>query len=222
MRGDNIMPFRRLVAPRKRRERRLPVPLMSAPGWLEIYRRFWNASLDRLTDYVKHLKEKGTQMHDLKIIAPQGEPIMIMTRSFDAPRTLVWKALSEPQHIVRWWGPHRHKNRVLQFDWKIGGKWKVESTTPEGQVIVFHGEYRDIAAPETVTQTFAVEGMYEGQYSVDTVTLQEIGDRTLYINVSRLPDVEARDGMLASGMEVGVVEGFERLDQMLEEFKVGA
>jgi uncharacterized protein YndB with AHSA1/START domain len=161
-------------------------------------------------------------MHDLKFIAPPGEPILIMTRSFNAPRPLVWKALSEPEHVIRWWGPHGHKNRVLQFDWKVGGKWKFETTTADGQVIIFHGEYRDIAAPETVTQTFAVEGIYEGQYSVDTVTLQEFDGKTIYVGVSRLPDAESRDAMMASGMEVGVVEGFERLDTMLEEFKADA
>lgn len=222
MRGDNLVPFKRLLALRNQRERRLPVPRTSLRFWLEVYRRFWDASLDRLTDYLPILEEKGTAVHDLKLIAPPGEPIMIMTRSFDAPRALVWKAMSEPQHVVRCWGPRAHKNRVLEFDWRVGGKWRIESTLPDGQVLVFHGEYRDIAAPETVTQTFGIEGMYEGQYSVDTMTLQQIGGRTLYIGVSRLPDVKSRDGMVASGMEVGVVEGFERLDEMLEEFKLKA
>ncbi len=219
MRGDNIIPFRRLLALRKLRERRLPVPLAPALGWLEIYRWFWDASLDRLTDYVKLLKEKGTQMHDLKIIAPQGEPIMVMTRSFDAPRALVWKALSEPEHVVRWWGPHGHKNRALEFDFRVGGKWKIESTLPDGQVIVFFGEFLEIVKPEKVTQTFSFDQLPEGAHSVDTVVLEDHGERTVYRATSTLPDVASRDAMIASGMETGVVEGFERLDQMLEEFK---
>lgn len=189
-------------------------------AWLTLSRRSWLRRLDRLTAYLKIMRKRETEMNDLKLVAPRGEPIMIMTRSFNAPRTLLWKALSEPEHVIRWWGPHSHKNRVLQFDWKVGGKWKFETTTADGQVIIFHGEYRDIAGPETVTQTFAVEGMYDGQFSVDTVTLRELDGKTIYVGVSRLPDAESRDAMMASGMESGVVEGFERLDQMLEEFKV--
>jgi uncharacterized protein YndB with AHSA1/START domain len=222
MPGDKIIPFMRFLALRMQRERQLPVSLAPVRSWLVAYRRFWDVSLDRLTDYLKILKEKGTEMHDLKIIAPPGEPTMLMTRSFDAPRALVWKAMSEREHVIRWFGPHGHKNRVLEFDWRVGGKWKIETTTGDGQAMIFHGEYREIAAPETVTQTFSIEGMYGGQYSVDTMTLQEIGGKTMYIAMSRLPDVESRDGMIASGMETGVVEGFERLDQMLEEFKVEA
>ena len=222
MRGVKIIPFKRFLAHRRQRERRLPVPLAPVRSWFECYRRYWDASLDRLTDYLGILREKGTQMHDLRFIAPPGEPIMIMTRSFNAPRMLVWKALSEPEHVIRWWGPHGHKNRVLQFDWKVDGKWKFETTTADGQVIIFYGEYRDIAGPETVTQTFAGEGMYDGQYSVDTVTLREFDGKTLYISVSRLPDAESRDAMMASGMESGVVEGFERLDAMLEDWKAHA
>ena len=72
-----------------------------------------------------------------------------------------------------------------------------------------------------ITQTFAFEGLPPGEYSLDTVILTEIGDRTLYAAVSVLPDVAARDGMIASGMETGGVEGFERLDGMLEAFKLG-
>jgi len=191
-------------------------------AWLNLGRQSWSRRLERLTAYLKILRESETRMADIKFVAPPGEPIMIMTRSLNAPRALVWKALSEPEHIVHWWGPHGHKNRVVQFDWRVGGKWKVETTTADGQVIIFHGEYRDIAGPETVTQTFAVEGMYDGQYSVDTVTLHELDGNTIYVGVSRLPDAESRDAMMASGMETGVVEGFERLDQMLEEFKATA
>lgn len=88
-------------------------------------------------------------MDDLEIKAPVGEPIVIMTRTLNAPRALVWRALSEPEHVVRWWGPHGHKNRVLEWDWRVGGKWKIESTMPEG-VIVFFGEYREISRPERV------------------------------------------------------------------------
>ena len=185
-------------------------------------RRLLSQRLDRLTAYLEQMKKGETEMHDLKIVAPAGEPIIVMTRSFKAPRELVWKALSEPEHLVRWWGPHSHKNEVLEFDWRAGGTWRIKSTMPDGNAITFFGDYIEIGKPNTVTQTFSFDGVPDGAHSVDTVVLEQIGERTLYIGVSRLPNVEARDGMVASGMEVGMVEGFERLDKILEEFKVTA
>jgi uncharacterized protein YndB with AHSA1/START domain len=158
-------------------------------------------------------------MHDLKIEAPKDEPIIVMTRTFNAPRELVWKAISEPEHAVRWWGPHSHKNKVLKWDWRVGGEWSIESTMPDGGKIVFFGEYREIQKPEKVTQTFSFDQLPPGAHSVDMVILEDHGDKTVYRATSRVPDFESRDGMLASGMEVGVIEGFERLDAMLEEFK---
>jgi uncharacterized protein YndB with AHSA1/START domain len=158
-------------------------------------------------------------MHDLKIEAPKDDPIIVLTRTFNAPRALVWKAISEPEHAVRWWGPHKHKNRVLKWDWRVGGEWSIETTTPEGQVIVFFGEYREIEKPQKVSQTFSFDQLPPGAHSVDTVVLTEKDGKTTYTATSRVPDFESRDAMLASGMEVGVVEGFERLDKILEDFK---
>ena len=212
MPDDNVIPFRR----RRDGERhRLPRPLRAE------WRRFWTASLDRLAQYAERLSEE-TKMHDLKIDAPAGQPVITMTRSFNAPRALVWKAMSEPEHLVRWWGPHDHRNRALEFDFRVGGKWRIESTMSGGQVMNFFGEFREIEAPRRLTQTFAFDGLPEGMFSVDTVELEEVDGRTIYRATSLMPDVASRDGMLESGMEVGVVEGFERLDAMLEEFKAGA
>lgn len=222
MPGDRIIPFKRFLALRKQRERRQPVPLAPGRCWLGPYRRLWDASLDRLTDYLRVLREKGTVMDDLKIEAPADEPTVIMTRTLNAPRALVWKALSEPQHVIRWWGPHGHKNRVLEFDWRVGGKWRIESTLPDGEVIVFFGEYREIAPPEKVTQTFSFDQLPEGAHSIDTVILDDHGDKTVYRAISTMPDIASRDGMMASGMETGVRQGFERLDALLEDFKAHA
>ncbi|RYE88745.1 MAG: hypothetical protein EOP19_00390 [Hyphomicrobiales bacterium] len=191
--------------------------------WLETYRRFWGESLDRLTDYLDTLSKerKMSDKKDLNIDAPAGEKFMVLTRTFNAPRSLVWKALSQPEHIIRWWGPHGHANKILHFDWRVGGSWRIQSSMADGMVIVFHGDYREIEPEWKTVQTFAVEGMYDGAYSVESLTLEEVDGKTLYKVVSELPDVAARDGMLQSGMEVGVVEGFERLDAILEEFKAG-
>ena len=206
---DNIIPFRR----KRDGERcRLPEPLRAA------WQQFWNTSLDRLALYAEKLSE-DTKMNDLKIDAPAGQPVIKMTRSFNAPRALVWKAMSEPEHVVRWWGPHDHRNRALEFDFRVGGKWRIESTMSGGEVMNFFGEFREIEAPRLLTQTFAFDGLPEGMFSIDTVELEEVDGRTIYRATSLMPDLASRDGMLESGMETGVVEGFERLDAILEEFK---
>ena len=158
-------------------------------------------------------------MHDLKITAPKDDPIIVMTRTFNAPRELVWKAMSEPEHAVRWWGPHGHKNKVLKWDFRVGGEWSIESIIGDGSKIVFFGEYREIAKPEKITQTFSFDQLPPGAHSVDSVVLTEKDGKTIYTATSRVPDFESRDAMLASGMETGVVEGFERLDAMLEDWK---
>lgn len=114
------------------------------------------------------------------------------------------------------------KEELLKWDWRVGGEWSIESTIPDGQVITFFGEYCEIDKPEKVTQTFAFDGLPPGAHSVDTVELIEKDGKTIYSATSRVPDFESRDAMLESGMEVGVVEGFERLDAMLEEWKAAA
>ena len=119
---DNIIPFRR---GRDGERHRLPRPLRA------VWRHFWNASLDRLARYAEELREEAKMQglkRDLKIVAPAGQPVITMTRSFDAPRALVWKAMSEPEHVVRWFGPHDHVNEVLEFDFRLGGKWRIRST----------------------------------------------------------------------------------------------
>ncbi|HEV7278150.1 MAG TPA: SRPBCC domain-containing protein [Devosiaceae bacterium] len=216
MRG-NVISFRRYLE-RRRARRRADLAGRARTG---SYRRLWTLSLDRLAEYL--IAHKGDDaMDDLKIEAPVGQPFMTMTRIFNAPRALVWKALSQPEHAARWWGPHDHKNRVLQWDWRVGGKWRIESTLPDGMVIVFFGEYREIKEPVKVTQTFSFDQLPEGTHSVDMVELDEVDGKTIYRATSTLPDVESRDAMIASGMETGVREGFERLQAMLEDWKATA
>lgn len=186
--------------------------------WIDAYRRLWNRSLDRLASYLTTMRNGETRMHDLRIDAPPDSNMLYMTRTFEAPRALVWKALSEPEHVVAWFGPHGHKNRVLEFDFRVGGKWRIESTMPEGR-IVFFGDYLDIVRPERITQTFSFDQLPPGAHSVDTVELEEKDGKTIYRARSVMPDVASRDAMIASGMETGVVEGFERLDRMLEDWK---
>jgi uncharacterized protein YndB with AHSA1/START domain len=194
----------------------IPLPSDGRKAW----RLFWNHTLDRLTVYLDLLKSGDLKMHNLKIDAPPNSTEMYMTRTFDAPRALVWRALSRPEHLIRWWGPHGYTNEVLEFDFRVGGKWRIRTTAPMD--ITFFGEYRDIVEPERITQTFAFDQLPPGVHSVETVELIEKDGQTVYQAKSVFPDVASRDGMLESGMETGVVEGFDRLDRMLEEWSARA
>ena len=150
------------------------------------------------------------------------EPVAIITRTLDAPRDIVWRAISQPEHLVQWWGPHGYTNRVAGYDFRVGGKWRIETTDTKGQQFNFHGEFREIAAPGKIVQTFGMEGMWDGRYSVDSLTLTADRKRTIYRIVSRFPSIADRDFMIASGMVKGMNEGFERLDALLAELSRNA
>jgi uncharacterized protein YndB with AHSA1/START domain len=189
------------------------------PDWLEGWRRVWLESLDRLDLYLNQLTRQEREMDDLRINAPAGEPIFTFTRSFNAPRELVWRAMSQPEHVVAWWGPHGYTNEVLEFDFRVGGKWRVKTTMPDGATITFFGDYLEIEKPTRIVQTFSFDQLPPGAHSVDTVELEERDGVTIYKGHSKFADVASRDAMIASGMEGGMREGFERLDELLEDWQ---
>jgi uncharacterized protein YndB with AHSA1/START domain len=159
-------------------------------------------------------------MNQLVTEVPPGEPVIIQTREFDAPRDLVWEAMTTPEHVAKWWGPRRMKTTVEQLDVRPGGRWRIVHTAPDGRAITFHGEYRDVVPPEKIVQTFGVEGMYDGRFIVEAMTLEVIGpNRTRHRVVSHFESVADRDGMIASGMESGARESMERLDAVLADLR---
>ena len=178
----------------------------------------WTKMYVHLDQYLATLAQEHA-MYDLKTEAPVGEPIIIQTRAFNAPRALVWEAMTRPEHIARWWGPHEMKTTVERLDVRPGGGWRFVHTAPDGRSIVFHGEYRDVQPPKCIVQTFGVEGMYDGRFIVETMTLEEDGDKTHYRVISHFESLADRDGMIASGMEKGARESLERLDAIIAELK---
>lgn len=145
------------------------------------------------------------------------EPVGTITCELNAPRDLVWRAMSEPEHLVAWWGPRGYTNTVTAYDFRVGGRWQIRTDIPNGPTVVFQGEFREIVAPEKIVRTFGMEGMWEGRYAVETVTLIADGPRTIYRGTSRFASRADFEGMIASGMEKGMNEGFERLDELLAE-----
>jgi len=192
-------------------------------NWTAIHLRFWNASLDRLTDYLRKLKTGENDMSDIKFDYPKDAPLMITTRTFDAPRALVWACFSQPEHVVRWWGPKSISpiTKLDKFEFRVGGKWRFITQRPDGQeTIVFHGTYKDIVKPERIVNTFAVEAMYaEDDLLTETHTFEARGDKTFYRAVANLGSVEARDGVVAGGMEAGARESMTQLDELLAELQ---
>jgi uncharacterized protein YndB with AHSA1/START domain len=158
-------------------------------------------------------------MDDLKTTAPADKPIIVMTRTFRAPRALVWEAWTDPKHIEKWWGWRDAKVVVQKLDLRPGGSWRIQGRGKDGSVYTFVGTYKEIVKPEKIVNTFGVEGMYDGRELVETHTFEEANGKTLYKSVSNFDTIEDRDGMLATGMEQGARESLDQLDELLESLK---
>lgn len=145
-----------------------------------------------------------------------------MTRRFDAPRALIWRAFTEPRHVARWFGPASRgirRTEVRELDARPGGSWRFELLSANGQVFTFHGEYRDVVEPMLLVWTFASEDSGDDCALVETRIFEEDSDATRYTSISRFDTVSERDAMLASGMEAGAREVMDQLAALLEELK---
>jgi uncharacterized protein YndB with AHSA1/START domain len=154
-----------------------------------------------------------------EIIAEPGKQEMLIKREFDAPRELVFRAYTDPEILVRWLGPKELKMRIEKNAEAAGEPWRFVHSDASGNEFGFHGVCHEFNAPERLIRTFEFEGLPEpGHVSLETATFEELpGSRTRVTNQSVFKSVEDRDGMIASGMERGVNEGYERLDEILAE-----
>ena len=159
-------------------------------------------------------------MSKTEITAEPGIPLIVMTRGFDAPRDLVFRAYTEPQLLVRWLGPRDLTTTVKENDVRDGGKWRFVHTDTAGHEYGFHGVFHGDPSPEGVVRTFEYEGA-PGHVSMETLTLTDVGGRTLVRTVSSFQAVEDRDAMIASGMERGVHDSDERLTDLLARLQAG-
>ena len=135
-------------------------------------------------------------------------------RVFDAPRDRVWAAYTDPNLIPEWWGPRGTTTIVDRMEVEPGGGWRFVAQTSDGNETAFRGTYREVTPPERIVQTFEWEGM-PGHISVETATFEDLGDRTKVVTTSIFRTPEERDGMLGSGMEKGMNETYQRLDELL-------
>jgi uncharacterized protein YndB with AHSA1/START domain len=136
-------------------------------------------------------------------------------RVFNAPREKVYKAMTDPELIPQWWGRHKDTTTIEELDVRVGGRWRFVSESEDGRH-GFSGVFRELEEPSRVVQTFEWDGM-PGYISVDSAELEDLGDgRTRVISTSTFHFGEERDGMLSSGMEIGMGESYDRLEELLE------
>jgi len=136
---------------------------------------------------------------------------LVMSRTFDAPRALVFAAHTEAEHLRHWWG--RGNPLDVTIDFRVGGTWRFVETADE-QKHAFRGEFREIAAPETFTWTFEYEPM-AGHIAVERYVFTEADGKTTVTCTSRFASQEDRDGMIQSGMEEGANQSYVALDAYL-------
>jgi len=151
----------------------------------------------------------------MEIAIPEGEPRITVRRFFAAPPDLVYRAFVEPDLLRRWWGPRRLETIVCDMDVRVGGSWRVVHRAPDGQEFGFHGEFLELDPPHRRVGTFVYEGAPEHQ-AVETFELVAVEGGTLLTSTVDHGSVEARDMHVANGMESGMVESYERLDEVLD------
>lgn len=135
-------------------------------------------------------------------------------RVFDAPRERVFAAHIDPKLIAQWWGPEGTTTEVEELDARTGGRWRFVIHDSDGTETGFRGVFRELVEPERISWTFEWDGM-PGHVSVDTVTFEDLGDRTKLVSTTIFHTPEERDGMLEAGMEKGMSESHARLDELL-------
>jgi uncharacterized protein YndB with AHSA1/START domain len=154
---------------------------------------------------------KGTA----KVTLP-GDNQILITREFNAPARLVWQAYTTPELIKRWWSGERGTVTSAEVDLRIGGKWRYVMTANGGFEVAFRGEFREIVPPERLVNTEIFEGLPDpdDHVSLVTVTFTEKDDRTTLEMLCEYRDQADRDAVVASGMEDGMQEGMDALEQV--------
>ena len=153
-------------------------------------------------------------MTKTQIVAEPGMPQIEITREFDAPRELLFRAYTDPELLAQWLGPRRLTMTIDRLDPRDGGRWRYTHRDADGTEYAFHGVYHGTPSPDGIVQTFEFEGM-PGHVSLETITFEPVGDRTLLRQSAVFQSVADRDGMLQSGMEEGVNDSMERLDELV-------
>jgi uncharacterized protein YndB with AHSA1/START domain len=152
---------------------------------------------------------------------PADEPVIIMTRTFDAPLELLWQVWTQPEHVAYWWGP-REDNEIVEYDVRTGGKWRIVSSMSDGGKVVFFGTYLQVVDRRMIRNTFVVEGMFpEDDRFYEEHNFEERDGKVFYRSVSKLESFEQRQGVIDSGMEFGANASMAKVDEILQRLMAG-
>lgn len=161
-------------------------------------------------------------MSKTHIVAEPGVPVITMRRTFDAPRELVHRAYAEPELLKQWLGPERLEMRIDEYELRHGGRYRFVHIDEDGTEYAFRGVFHgDQGVDGALMRTFEWEGL-PGHVSFETAAFIEQDGRTTVESTSVFTTVEDRDGMIANGMEVGVEQGYDKLDALLARELAGA
>jgi uncharacterized protein YndB with AHSA1/START domain len=149
-------------------------------------------------------------------VAADGDREIVTERVFSAPRERVFQAFVDPELVPKWWGRRADTTTVDKMDVRVGGDWRFVTDGPDGST-AFRGTFRAIEPPELIEQTFEWEGM-PGHIVVEIARFEDLGDGQTKVSTRTLfHTTEERDGMIASGMEIGMGESYEKLDELLAQ-----
>ncbi|MCV2490133.1 SRPBCC family protein [Geodermatophilus sp. YIM 151500] len=157
----------------------------------------------------------ATRHSETQIVVDPDVPLVRIIREFDAPKEKVFRAHVDPDLLVQWLGPRGVQMRIDRYDCRSGGSYRYVHTGDQGEEYGFRGCFHEVRPDELIVQTFTYEGEPDG-VALEKLTLEGVGDgRTRLTTTSLVDSFADRDAMVASGMEVGVREGYERLDELL-------
>jgi uncharacterized protein YndB with AHSA1/START domain len=153
-----------------------------------------------------------------------NEKQILITREFDAPRQLVYKAWTTPELVERWWHAKRGRVTLVEIDLRAGGTWRYVMVADDGTEVGFHGEYREVVPGERIVSTEVYEGLPPGipeeqAATVNTVTFSEANGRTLLTLLIEAPNSTSRDAIIESGMELGLQDALDLLDETAQSLR---
>jgi uncharacterized protein YndB with AHSA1/START domain len=157
-----------------------------------------------------------------KLTLPAEDQILV-TREFDAPKHLVYKAWTTPELVARWWTARRGTARQMEIDLRVGGRWRYVMDADNGMEVAFHGEYKEIVPNERIVSTEVFEGAplppeeLEASATVNTATFTEQDGRTTLTILIQCPSPEVREAIIGSGMEDGLQDALELLEEVARE-----
>lgn len=147
-------------------------------------------------------------------VTEPGKPTVVMTRVFDAPRRLVFEAMTRPEHVKRWYGPHGYTVVSCEIDLRPGGAYRIVNRDAEGNEFGFRGVYREVVPPSRLVFTWAFEMMPDKEALV-TETLDERDGKTTLTSTTIFQSVEDRDGYLSTGATKGATQSMDRLAEVI-------